>query len=138
MAGDAGRRGFGAFTALPAALSVGRYKHTAVTANDGRVLIYGGDTESGQAAPPELYDPATGRFSALAAPEGNVRENHSAVKASDGGIWIIGGDGPTESSRAHYFDTVVEHLLPQRPSERIDDAVRKVLLTMTPPKEEDL
>jgi hypothetical protein len=88
----------GVFTALPAALSVGRYKHTAVTANDGRVLIYGGDTESGQAAPPELYDPATGRFSALAAPEGNVRENHSAVKASDGGIWIIGGDDGTHLS----------------------------------------
>ncbi len=52
-------------------------------------------------------------------------------------IWIIGGDGPTESSRAHYFDTVVEHLLPQRPSERIDDAVRKVLQTMAPRKEED-
>jgi len=88
----------GAFTALPAALSVGRYKHTAVTANDGRVLIYGGDSESGQAAPPELYDPATGRFSVLAAPEGNVRENHSAVKASDGGIWIIGGDDGTHLS----------------------------------------
>jgi hypothetical protein len=53
-------------------------------------------------------------------------------------IWIIGGDGPTDGSRAHYFDTVVEHLLPQRPSERIDDAVRKVLQTMAPRKEEDL
>jgi hypothetical protein len=52
-------------------------------------------------------------------------------------IWMIGGDGPTESSRAHYFDTVVEHLLPQRPSERIDDAVRKVLQTMAPRKEEN-
>jgi N-acetylneuraminic acid mutarotase len=88
----------GAFTVLPAALSVGRYGHTAVTANDGRVLVYGGDTENGQAAPPELYDPATGRFSLLVAPESNVRENHSAVKASDGGIWIIGGDDGTQLS----------------------------------------
>jgi hypothetical protein len=53
-------------------------------------------------------------------------------------IWIIGGDGPTDGSRAHYFDTVVEYLLPQRPSERIDDAVRKVLQTMAPLKDDDL
>lgn len=42
-------------------------------------------------------------------------------------IWIIGGDGPTPGSKAHYFDTVVEHFLPQRPVERIDEAVRAVL-----------
>jgi len=88
----------GAFTVLPAALSVGRYGHKAVTVNDGRVLVYGGNTENGQAAPPELYDPATGKFSVLVAPESNVRENHSAVKASDGGIWIIGGDDGTHLS----------------------------------------
>jgi hypothetical protein len=52
-------------------------------------------------------------------------------------IWIIGGDGPTDGSRAHYFGTVVEYFLPQRPSERIDDAVRKVLQTMAPSKEDD-
>jgi hypothetical protein len=32
---------------------------------------------------------------------------------------------------------VVEYFLPQRPSERIDDAVRKVLQTMAPSKEDD-
>lgn len=52
-------------------------------------------------------------------------------------IWIIGGDGPTPGSRAHYFDTVVEHFMPQRPSERIDAAVRKVLEVMAPPKDDD-
>jgi SIR2-like domain len=56
---------------------------------------------------------------------------------NDPRIWIIGGDGPTESARAHYFHTVVEHFLPQRPSERIDDAVRKVLLTMAPRKDDE-
>jgi hypothetical protein len=53
-------------------------------------------------------------------------------------IWILGGDGPTQGSRAHYFNTVVEHFMPQRPSERIDEAVRKVLETMAPPGEADL
>jgi len=52
-------------------------------------------------------------------------------------IWIIGGDGPTPGSRAHYFETMVEHFMPQRPSERIDAAVRKVLEVMAPPKDED-
>jgi hypothetical protein len=46
---------------------------------------------------------------------------------NDPRIWIIGGEGLTESTRAHYFDTVVEHFLPQRPAERIDDAIKLVL-----------
>ncbi|WP_246683003.1 SIR2 family protein [Mesorhizobium sp. B2-8-3] len=53
-------------------------------------------------------------------------------------IWIIGGDGPVDGSRAHYFDTIVEHFMPQRPSDRIDEAVRKAILEMAPlPKDED-
>lgn len=48
---------------------------------------------------------------------------------NDPRIWIIGGDGPTDGSRAHYFNTIVEHFLPQRPAERIDDAVKLVLET---------
>lgn len=51
------------------------------------------------------------------------------VALNDPRIWIIGGDGPVEGSRAHYFDTIVERFLPQRPAERIDDAVRLVLET---------
>ncbi len=51
-------------------------------------------------------------------------------------IWIIGGDGPTEGSRAHYFDTVVEFFMPQRPSDRIDEAVRKVMIEMVPQSRE--
>jgi hypothetical protein len=53
-------------------------------------------------------------------------------------IWIIGGDGPVAGSRAHYFNTIIEHFMPQRPSERIDDAVRKVLEVMTPVKDDPL
>ncbi|BBE35261.1 SIR2 family protein [Sphingosinicella microcystinivorans] len=49
-------------------------------------------------------------------------------------IWIIGGDGPAEGTRAHYFDTIVEHFLPQRPPERIDEAIRLVLESMGPQK----
>lgn len=52
-------------------------------------------------------------------------------------IWIIGGDGPTEGSRAHYFDTIVEWFMPQRPGDRIDEAVRKVISEMMSPNKDD-
>lgn len=45
-------------------------------------------------------------------------------------IWIIGGNGRESDRKAHYFDTIVEEFMPQRPTERIDEAVRKVLDTM--------
>lgn len=49
---------------------------------------------------------------------------------ADPRIWIIGGSGPPGGAPAHYFSTIVEHLLPRRPSDRIDDAVKLVLQTM--------
>ncbi|MCI4679076.1 SIR2 family protein [Rhodoblastus acidophilus] len=52
-------------------------------------------------------------------------------------IWIIGGDGPQAGRKAHYFDTIIEQFLPQRPSERIDDAIRKVLEAMSPPRKRE-
>ena len=48
-------------------------------------------------------------------------------KVNDPRIWIIGGDGPNDGTRAHYFSTIVEHFLPQRPTDRINDAVKLVL-----------
>ena len=41
-------------------------------------------------------------------------------------IWIIGGDSSIEGSCGHYFDTFVEHLMPEPPGERIDKAVEAV------------
>lgn len=55
---------------------------------------------------------------------------------NDPRIWIIGGSGPEAGRKAHYFDTIIEHFMPQRPSERIDDAIRKVLEAMSPKKAE--
>ena len=50
---------------------------------------------------------------------------------NDPRIWIIGGDGPQEGRKAHYFDTIIEEFMPQRPSERIDEAVKKVIEAMS-------
>lgn len=55
---------------------------------------------------------------------------------NDPRIWIIGGSGPQADRKAHYFDTIIEEFMPQRPSERIDDAIRKVLEAMSPRKAE--
>jgi hypothetical protein len=52
-------------------------------------------------------------------------------------IWIIGGDGPVVGTRAHYFDMIVEHFMPQRPSDKIDDAVRKVLSDLAPKRDDE-
>jgi len=52
-------------------------------------------------------------------------------------IWIIGGHGPAEGTKAHYFDMIVEHFMPQRPSDRIDDAVRKVLSELAPKRDDE-
>lgn len=55
-------------------------------------------------------------------------------KLADPRIWIIGGEGRADGQKAHYFDTIIEEFMPQRPADRIDDAVRKVLETMAPNK----
>ena len=50
-------------------------------------------------------------------------------------ITIIGGDGPAPDAPAHYFATVVDKFMPQRASERIDEAVRKVIQSMAPDRD---
>ena len=56
---------------------------------------------------------------------------------NDPRIWIIGGEGPATGTRAHYFSTIVDQFLPQRPTERIDDAVKLVLERLGKKKVED-
>jgi hypothetical protein len=73
-------------------MAKGRYSHSATRLDDGRVLLYGGHTQDGSAAPPELFDPGTSTFTALASPEGPVRALHAAVKTRDGRVWILGGE----------------------------------------------
>ena len=51
-------------------------------------------------------------------------------------IWIIGSDKTQPDDKAHYFESVVEQFMPERPSERIDEAVKKVFEAMVPKKQE--
>ena len=52
-------------------------------------------------------------------------------------IWIIGGEGENSGEKAHYFDTIINAFLPDRPSERIDDAVQKLVAAMSKPAGDD-
>jgi len=45
-------------------------------------------------------------------------------------VWMVGGAGPSEGSKAHYFDTFVEKLMPAPPSNKVDAAVEKVFQTL--------
>lgn len=54
---------------------------------------------------------------------------------NDPRIWIIGGDGPEAGTKAHYFDTIIAQFMPQRANDRIDDAVKNVIQTMSPQPE---
>ena len=78
----------------------------------------------------------TFRLVIFAAPD-TVGEIAKLRALRDPRIWIIGGDGPAEGTRAHYFDMIVEHFMPQRPSDRIDDAVRKVLSELAPKRDDE-
>lgn len=55
---------------------------------------------------------------------------------NDPRIWVIGGKAPTGSKKAHYFDNVVEHFMPELPNERISEAVEKVVRSFIMPAAE--
>ena len=62
----------------------------------------------------------------------------AALRAlDDPRIWIIGSEEAKPGRNAHYFDTIVEEFMPQRPSDRIDDAVKKVFEVMIPRGKDD-
>lgn len=55
------------------------------------------------------------------------------IALEDPRIWVIGGKAPSGSGKAHYFDNIVEHFMPELPNERISDAVEKVVRDLIMP-----
>jgi hypothetical protein len=106
ITGGQGSDGMGGFTWLATAelydpsagtftqtgsLNVARYSHTATLLSNGKVLIVGGNSSTGDPAPAELYDPSTNSFSLT----GNLnfpRDGHSATLLNDGTVLIAGGE----------------------------------------------
>jgi hypothetical protein len=77
------------------ALNDRRYKHAAVTLQDGRVLVVGGSDErdySGKLRSLELYDPATRRFTRAGATRAaRFKLSDAVVVLRDGRVLIAGG-----------------------------------------------
>jgi WD40 repeat protein len=84
----------GAFSSA-ASLADGRFAHTSTLLPDGRVLVVGGISLSGDGRPvtyasAELWEPATGAFS----PAGSLLEGrygHTSTLLPDGRVLILGG-----------------------------------------------
>src|SRR5262245_35674547 len=78
------------------ALNIERQGHTATPLADGKLLIIGGENESGQVGQTELFDPGSGKF-ALASRSIIPRAEHTATNLGDGRILSIGGRNEDKS-----------------------------------------
>ncbi|HEV8590312.1 MAG TPA: kelch repeat-containing protein, partial [Pyrinomonadaceae bacterium] len=79
-------------TPTDGSLNIARRGHSATLLSDGKVLIVGGENQSGFVTEAEIFDPATGSFSI----SGNLntpRADHSASRLADGRVLIAGGRG---------------------------------------------
>lgn len=88
----------GAFTST-ASMIEPRWAHAVATLPDGRVLVSGGMTATGDPAPPpsataEIYDPKTDTFTATG-PMNIARRDHQLTLLPDGRV-LVTGRGPLE------------------------------------------
>ncbi|MGE5060335.1 MAG: Kelch repeat-containing protein, partial [Betaproteobacteria bacterium] len=77
-------------------LNIERRGHTATLLEDGKVLIVGGDNQSGMISQAEIFDPASQGVS-LSAASIVARTDHTATKLPDGRVMVIGGQGQNGS-----------------------------------------
>jgi hypothetical protein len=94
-------------TFVPAGnLSAARYSHTATLLQDGRVLLTGGESGSGEFASADLYDPGT-RASTATGKMLAARSEHSATLLQNGQVLVAGGANGTADrnyASAELFD----------------------------------
>jgi N-acetylneuraminic acid mutarotase len=87
-----------------AAMSTGRYVHTATLLGTGKVLVAGGQNDSGSLAGAELYDPVSNSWSP-ATGMGAARVYHTATLLGNGKVLVVGGGGNgTIQASAELYD----------------------------------
>ena len=79
-------------------MATARADHAAVTLEDGRVLVVGGDNGSAALATAEIFDPARGRWS-RATPLARPRRGLAATLLEDGTVLVTGGESLVEGTR---------------------------------------
>ncbi len=87
-------------------MGVARFNHSAITLNDGRVLVLGGNHLSSA----EVYDPSLDSFSPIGSMNAVHGLGHKAVKLLDGKVLVLGGDGGTiqPTAVAELFDPATD------------------------------
>ncbi len=75
----------------------------------------------------------TFRLVIFADPDSASKPIKDLIALGDPRIWVIGGTAPTGSGKAHYFDNIVKHFMPELPNERISSAVEKVITNLIMP-----
>ena len=68
-----------------------RMLHTTTLLRDGRVLVVGGTSHTGNLDTTEMYDPATGVWSP-AGMMSKARAQHTATLLADGRVLVVGGN----------------------------------------------
>jgi hypothetical protein len=83
-------------------LTVARFNHSAVTLNDGRVLVIGGQ----RLRSAEVYDPTANTFTAVEDMAEVHGLGHQSVKLANGKVLVLGGDAGTiqPTAAAELFD----------------------------------
>lgn len=89
---------------------------------DGRVLVAGGASSTGQLSSAEIYDPRTRTFRATSFPMANGHSNPTAVLLNDGRVLISDGNSPPGPA-FEIYDPVNDHFtIPPQPASRHLDA----------------
>lgn len=84
-------------------LNIERRGHTATLLQDGKVLIVGGENQSGIVSQAEIFDPVS-RTSSLSPGTASARTEHTATKLADERVLLMGGrdqNGPLDSTEIY-------------------------------------